>query len=109
MITVLFTSAGRRAELINCFRDDAAVLKAALRVIAADLNPELSSACHLADERIQVPPCTEAGYVPRLLEICRKEKVKLLTPTIDTELEPLAMAAEQFEAIGTRVHISSLK
>jgi carbamoyl-phosphate synthase large subunit len=33
--------------------------------------------------------------------------VKLLVPTIDTELEVLADAQEEFEAIGTRVHISA--
>ncbi len=107
MITALFTSAGRRAELINCFREDAAELKTELRALAADMHPDLSAACRLADARFRVPRCTEADYIPRLLEICRSEHVKLLVPTIDTELEVLANHASEFAAAGVQMNISS--
>jgi len=103
-ITVLFTSAGRRAELINCFREDAAALSVPFRALAADMHPEFSAACRLADKYFKVPRCTDANYVPSLLDICAREKVRLIVPTIDTELEVLA--AHQFPA---RVHISSLE
>jgi carbamoyl-phosphate synthase large subunit len=107
MITVLFSSAGRRTELLNCFREDAVSLGESLRVLAVDVQPEFSSACHRADASFKAPHCLDAGFVPRLLEICRAEHVQLLVPTIDTELEVLAAAQEEFAAIGTRVHISS--
>ena len=107
MITILFSSAGRRTELLNCFRHDALLLGESLRVLAVDAQPEFSSACHSADAAFKAPHCLEEGFIARLLEICQHENVQLLVPTIDTELEVLADAQERFAAIGTRVHISS--
>jgi carbamoyl-phosphate synthase large subunit len=93
-------------ELLNCFREDALGIGLDLRVLAVDAAPLMSAACHLADAFWQVPRCTDAGYIPRLLEICGAEKVDLLIPTIDPELLPLAGAREQFAAVGTRVVVS---
>jgi carbamoyl-phosphate synthase large subunit len=103
MTAVLFTSAGRRVELLNCFRDGQT------RILAADMEPDFSAACASADGSFKVPRCTDASYIPTLLEICRKEGVKLLVPTIDTELEALAEAQKEFAALGTRVHVSDLE
>ncbi|MBI2513181.1 MAG: ATP-grasp domain-containing protein [Opitutae bacterium] len=105
-ITVLFTSAGRRNQLIDCFRRDAEELGLRLRVLAADLRPELSSACHAADAAFAVPRCTSEEYVPQLLEIARAEGVKLVVPTIDPELGPLSRQQAQFAKLGTRVVVS---
>jgi len=106
-IAVLFSSAGRRVELVNCFRKDAAELGRRLRAIAVDLNPAMSSACHAADKRYPVPRCTDDAFIGRLLEICAAEQVNLVVPTIDTELENLALNQDRFRQIGTRVAISS--
>ena len=106
-MTILFASAGRRTELINCFRQDAAALGVSLRVHAVDMQPELSAACQVADQSWVVPRCTSVDYVPSLLEICQREQIDLLVPTIDTELEGLAQQQEAFAAIGTRLAISS--
>jgi carbamoyl-phosphate synthase large subunit len=106
-LTVLISSAGRRVELINCFRDDARALGVDLRVLAADCEPVLSAACQLADESFAVPRCDRDEFVPRLFELCLREGVDLLVPTIDPELAPLARARGTFAAIGTRVVVSS--
>lgn len=107
MITILISSAGRRVELIHCFRSDAAALGLELRVIAVDLIPEMSAACWAADKRFRVPRCTTPEYVAELVEICAKESVDLVVPTIDTELQILAEHRQQFEAVGARVVVSS--
>lgn len=106
-ITVLVTSAGRRGELIECFRKDAASLGIPLRVIAAELSPKLSPAAHLADAAYAVPRCTADDYGAALLELCRREIVDLVIPTIDPELRPLAAIRSVFAAQNTRVVISS--
>jgi len=105
-LTVLFSSAGRRVELINCFRKDARALNCGLRVVATDMRPELSAACAAADASWAVPRCDTREFVPRLLAICAEEKVDLLIPTIDPELLPLARARAEFAANGTRVVVS---
>jgi carbamoyl-phosphate synthase large subunit len=106
-MNLLITSAGRRNHLMACFREDAAALGIALRVLAADFHPETSPACLQADGRFTVPHSADAAYVPRLLEICRAEQVALLVPTIDPELPVLSAHREDFAAIGTHVVIAS--
>jgi len=106
-LTVLFSSAGRRVELMHCFRADASKLGVAIRTLAIDVNPSMSAACQAADHAFRVPPCTSPDFIPHLIELCRREEVRLLVPTIDTELEVLARHRQEFEAGGTRVAVSS--
>lgn len=103
---LLLTSAGRRVELLNSFRASATALGLDLRLSAAEARPTLSSACHLADAWEAVPLCRDPGFVPALLAICRRDRVALLVPTIDTELEALSRHVEEFAAIGTLVVVS---
>jgi carbamoyl-phosphate synthase large subunit len=77
-----------------------------LQVFAAELRPDLSTACRAADAVISVPACDSPGYVDALLEICAREKVGLLVPTIDPELGPLSEAIDAFAKLGTRVVVS---
>jgi len=106
-LKVLFSSAGRRVELASCLRAGAKRLGLKVNVLAADLRPELSAACQAAERSFSVPRCTEPDFVHALLEICGREKVSLLVPTIDTELPILAAHAEDFSKLGTRVVVSS--
>lgn len=105
--SVLISSAGRRNQLIDCFRQDARALCLDIRLLAADLRPALSPACQQADASFAVPLCTAPDFIPALLELCRRESVGLLVPTIDTELAVLSQHAAQFTAAGTRVLVSS--
>ena len=107
VLTLLISSAGRRNQLMECFRHDAEALGVELRLLAADLQPALSPACQQADDAFAVPRCTAPEFIPVLVELCRKESVGLLVPTIDTELAVLSAHAAQFAAVGTRVVVSS--
>ncbi len=106
-LRLLLTSAGRRAELLQCFRADAAALGIELEILACDLNPDWSPACQLADARFAVPPVTDPGYVDALLDICRDHAVSMIVPTIDPELLPLSLARTRFEAVGADVAVSA--
>lgn len=103
---ILITSAGRRAELLQCFRTDAAALGIDLTILACDLNPDWSVACQLADKHFPVPPVTDPAYVDTLIELCRVHQVSLVIPTIDPELLPLSRARHRFAEIGTRIAVS---
>jgi carbamoyl-phosphate synthase large subunit len=92
-LKLLLTSAGRRVELLRCFRADAAALGLDFEVHAADLHPHLSAACAEADHSIEVPRCDSPHYADALLDYCCAQGIGLLVPTIDTELLPLARAA----------------
>jgi carbamoyl-phosphate synthase large subunit len=107
--TILITSAGRRSQLLECFRDDSKQLGIDLRVVAADSRPELSAACCLADAAYEVPRCLEEDYIPALQHIVAKENVDLLVPTIDTELLVLSENRMVFAELGARVVVSAAK
>lgn len=103
----MFTSAGRRVELTQCFRNAARSLQVDVEVHACDLQPALSAVCRLADSSFAVPACDDPTYTSDLLGYCDKNGIDLVIPTIDTELAPLAACRESFAAVGTHVHVGS--
>ncbi len=103
--TILFTSVGRRVELVRAFRAAAEELHVPLVLLGADLTLD-APALYFCDVKLQVPPIKDPAYVPALLEICRTRKVDVLIPTIDTDLLLLAMHSPDFAALGTRVLIA---
>jgi len=105
-ITLLLSSAGRRVELLRCFRREAAWLGIDLRVLATDYAPDWSAACHEADASFAIPLCISPTFVHELLGLCRRERVDLLVPTIDPELSALSAHIEAFRTSGTEVVIS---
>lgn len=105
-IRIAISSAGRRGELIDCFRASARDLELDLKVFALDLDPTMSPACHLADEAFRVPRCTADGFPEFVLEICRKHEIDVLVPTIDTELPIFSEWKDRYASIGTAVVVS---
>ncbi len=96
-VTVALSSAGRRVELMRCFREDAAALGMEARILALDADPDLSPACQLADECFRVPPCTDETFLPFLCDVAREVGIDLLVPTIDTELPIFAAGKGHLE------------
>ncbi len=106
-MNVFISSAGRRVQLLECFRDSGRTLGIATRILAADVRPELSAACHLADQAFSMPRCDAPDFIPALLAICAKERIEMVIPTIDTELAVLSEHRAQFSAAGVDVVVSS--
>src|SRR5690349_5587715 len=105
--TVLISCAGRRVGLMNCVKNAAQQLGFSVRVIASDMKPELSPACQLADQAFRIPDAADPAFVPALVELCRREGVHLLIPTIDPELMPIAYGVNRLREAGTEVNISA--
>lgn len=106
MIRILFSSVGRRVELIQCFMAAAQELDIDFKSIAIDMAPEWSPACQISDHAYPVPKCTAPEYLDAVMDICRRHKVDLIVPTIDTELMIYAKSRSDFRSIGTDVLIS---
>ena len=104
---VLVLSAGRRVELVQIFREALTRLIPQAKVFATDLRPELSSACQIADRAFEAPRVTAPEYLNYLLDLCGQQSIGMLIPTIDTELNLLALNRERFEARGVHIVISS--
>lgn len=98
-MVILVTCVGRRVELLQAFRAAAARLGVALRLVGTDNSPT-APALLCADERVLMPPISDAAYIPTLLEAARRTKARALLPTIDTDLRILSENRAAFEAIG---------
>lgn len=103
---VLISSAGRRVALLRGFRQALSNLGVAGRVYAVDMS-SCAAAFHDADEGAVVPRCTDPEFVSTMLELCQRWKVKVVVPTIDTELPVYAAHRERFAQVGTTVAISA--
>lgn len=104
---ILILSAGRRVELVQDFKTEAAGFSDGLKVFTTDLNPRMSPACHVSDGAFSVPPITSAGYIDSIFELAQAQNVGLIIPTIDTELQKLADARARFEAEGIHIVVSA--
>jgi carbamoylphosphate synthase large subunit len=102
---ILFTSVGRRVELLQAFRHAAEKNGVDLTIIGVDISRD-APALYFCDIFEIVCRISDKKYIPSLLEICERENVDCLIPTIDTDLLLLSEHKHCFEHIGTKVLIS---
>jgi len=108
-VNILITSAGRRGALIKCFKDTIKKMeRCSGKVISVDASP-LAAALYLSDKHYIISKISDPNYINILLNICRKEDIKLIIATIDIELLILSQNKEIFEKKGIRIAISDTK
>jgi carbamoyl-phosphate synthase large subunit len=105
-MNVLISSAGRRGKLVQLVREDLIESVQDGHVIAVDVSP-LSAAAHLADSYELVPLCTAPEFVDAIVDVCVRNDVGLVIPTIDTELPVYALARDYMRSQGITVSVSS--
>ncbi|MBR0492084.1 MAG: ATP-grasp domain-containing protein [Clostridia bacterium] len=93
---ILILSAGRRVELIKCFKDAAKKLGITSKIVAADLMNN-APALYFADKKYQIPRIGTDNYIDSIIEICNEENIHLIVPTIDTELLILSQEKQKIE------------
>lgn len=103
-VNLLFTSAGRRVELIRLFQRARTALKLGGKTIVTDIDP-LAPAIQAADGHYLVPRCDHPDYLPSLAEICRQESIDYVFPLIDPDIPILAHGREIIETSGARVTV----
>jgi len=69
------------------------------RIIAADMDP-FSLGLYSADKGYLVPGATNESYLSKMLEICKKESVKVLIPGSVAELVKISKNRDFFEKQG---------
>ena len=99
MSNILVLSVGTRNKIIQYFKKE---LQGKGKVIATDMS-RLAPALYEADAFYIVPRMTEPGYIEKILEICRTEKIQGVLSLIDPELSLLAENKDRFAEIGTCV------
>ena len=103
---ILVTSAACKAPLIRAVQDAARKLDPAIRVFAADINPN-ALARHVADG-FTIMPALDDEQLPALVEECRKVGIAaVVIPTRDGELAFWARHSHALEESGIHVIVSS--
>lgn len=97
---ILFTSPGRRFELINFFREEFA----GYEFIGADAF-KTSPAGYILDRVYEVPLKIDEQYVDEVIEVCRKERPEFVIPLLDPELPLFAKNKKRFEEIDVHVWV----
>lgn len=106
-MNILITSAGQRVSLVRAFKKELKNIFPSGKVYAVDMNPRLSPACMVSDGYKAVNRVDDKDYIKGLLSICKEWEIKLIIPTIDTELISLAKNKALFQNEGIEVLISS--
>lgn len=104
-INILITAASRRVSLIQGFGQALKRLGLRGNVITSDMNV-LSPGLYFSNRHYLVPLTTNRRYIPIIKSICFKERIHLLIPTIDDELQLFGSHAESFLEMGVRVAVS---
>ena len=107
MFTILFTSIGRRVELVQAFKNSYLQNKIFARILGVDSSPALAPAGHFVDAVFKIPRFNETGYLNSLLQICRQEKVNLIIPLYEPEFLILDQNRGQFTKVGTVLLLSA--
>lgn len=97
---ILFTSPGRRYELINFFKEEFN----GYEFIGADAF-KTSPAAYILDRVYEVPLKIDENYVDEVIEICKNEKPEFLIPLLDPELPFFSKNKKRFDEIGVHVWV----
>lgn len=103
---ILFTSVGRRVELIESFIRARKNLNENVEIIGAD-NSILAPALFFCDKKLITPKISDSNYIDFLTSYCKVNNVNCLIPTIDTDLLILAKHRDVFKKNGTVVLVST--
>lgn len=105
-VKILFTCVGRRVELMQAYRLAADKADVDLKIYATDMT-NTAPAAQFVDKVFIAPRIKSPEYLPFLLDVCEKENIDALIPTIDTDLMLLAENREAFIKVGTKVLIAN--
>lgn len=106
-INVLFSSVGRRVELVKYFDKARKKLGIKSNLIGIDLE-KTAPALNFVDRYYLVPRVTDSTFIDKVIEICKKEKISIIIPTIDTELLLYSQNKERFrKEAGTEIMVSN--
>jgi carbamoyl-phosphate synthase large subunit len=106
-MNILITSAGRRVSLVRAFQKELKAIFPEGKVMTTDNNTKLSAACHESDLAFDIPLVCDKNYIDCLIDICKANGIKLIIPTIDTELKVLASKKEQLLKHGITPIVAS--
>ena len=108
-MNILISAAGRRVSLVNAFKKIIKEKSLKSKVFTTDYNPRInSSASHFSDNSFEIGSFNDKDYIPLLLKLCKKNNVKVLIPTLDSELKILSENKGYFFENNIQIVVSDL-
>lgn len=95
-MNILVLSAGTRDKVVEFFKKE---IGNDGRIIATDCS-NIAPAIYEADKAYIVPPISAQGYIDKVVDICKKEKITGCFSLIDPELSLIAKEKEKLKAAG---------
>ena len=108
-MNILFSSVGKRVELVNTFHSAVSNLNIKTRLFGADMNPKMCPARFVLDDCFKVPAVTSENFITEVIKICVNNEVTLIIPTIDTELLVYAKYREELLRHNIEVVLSEIE
>lgn len=105
-MNILFTSVGRRVELLRAFRKAFVHLGVDGRISGTDVDA-LAPALQVIDRPHLVPTVDDPTYVDVLARVCQEDNIDLVYPLIDPDIPILADAAERLAETGAVIGVMS--
>ena len=106
-MNILILSAGRRVSLLKIFQKELKKYFPESNVYTVDANPQRSPACQINKYYSKkIPKVSEGEYINTLLKFVQNQKIKIIIPTIDTELKILSEARGLFLKSDCQIVIS---
>ena len=99
---------GKRVTLTKEFQQAVKKVYPNAKVYTTDMNPTLAPAGIISENCFKAPRATDPSYINFLIEICVKNDIRIVIPTIDTELLVFAENKALFQNNGIEPLISDL-
>lgn len=94
-------------EFVKAFKKAREKEQVESKIICVDMS-DTAPALYFGDVFYIVPPVSSPDYIDTIVRICEKEDVKMIIPTIDTELKVISMNKKLFEQKGIIPLISDI-
>lgn len=99
-MNILILSCGSRVKLVEYFKKE--FNKGGAKVVVTDCST-YAPALYVADNYYLVPKINNSGYIDKILEICKKEKINGVFSLIDPELSLISKNKNKFKKLGVKI------
>lgn len=105
-MNILFTSVGRRVELIRSYKEAARNIGVPVTIIGTDITNS-APALSFCDRSFLTSKVEDEGYIDEIIEICKNNSVKLVIPLREDGIYIFSENRDLFSDIGVKLFISS--
>lgn len=99
-VSILITGVGAPGapSIIRCLRNNK---ERSLYLVGVDMN-SMASSRRLVDSFYQVPSAKQDDFIDSIIDICEKEKVKIIIPLVTRELYAFSKKKKELEKLGIK-------